>query len=60
MSSTKKVERLNHSDNYRRIGELWVSKPERGPKEQASIFALNEIVQDPNRERGFGVSKGAD
>ncbi|MGH9444351.1 MAG: helix-turn-helix transcriptional regulator [Terriglobia bacterium] len=43
----EKVSRINHSDNYRRVGELWLSRNERTEKEDAIIHTLDSIVETP-------------
>lgn len=42
----EKVNRLDHADNYRRIGDLWLSV-NRSPKEEALIYALDTVIQAP-------------
>ena len=43
----EKVNRLDHADNYRRIGELWVSSGHRTAKEEALIYTLDTLIQAP-------------
>jgi len=43
----EKVNRLNHADNYRRIGDLWLSRDYRTRKEEALIYTLDMVVQAP-------------
>ncbi len=43
----EKVNRLVHADNYRRIGELWLSRDYRSHKEEALIYSLDKLVEAP-------------
>ena len=43
----EKVNRLVHADNYRRIGELWLSRDHRSPKEESLIYTLDRVIQAP-------------
>jgi hypothetical protein len=43
----EKVERLNHADNYRRIGEVWTSAPGKTEKEEALVHTLDRVIQAP-------------
>ncbi len=43
----EKVNRLNHADNYRRVGELWLMKGDKSHKEEALVHTFDEIVQSP-------------
>jgi len=43
----EKVNRLNHADNYRRVGELWLMRGGKSHKEEALVHTLDEIVQSP-------------
>ena len=43
----EKVNRLIHAENYRRIGELWLSRDQRSPKEEALIYTLDRVIQSP-------------
>jgi hypothetical protein len=43
----EKVNRLNHADNYRRVGELWLNRSCRTPKEEALIYTIDQVVQAP-------------
>jgi hypothetical protein len=43
----EKVSRLDHSDNYRRIGELWLSRNHRTHKEEAIIHTLDAVIDAP-------------
>ena len=43
----EKVNRLNHADNYRRIGELWADGDQRSPKEGSLIHTLDTIIELP-------------
>lgn len=43
----EKVSRLDHSDNYRRIGELWLSEKHRTHKERAIIHTLDSVIDAP-------------
>ena len=44
----EKVERLNHSENYRRIGIQWSTAKQRTPKEKALIYTLDRVVEHPS------------
>lgn len=43
----EKVNRLDHADNYRRIGELWLHGEDKSHKEEALIYTFDEVVQEP-------------
>lgn len=43
----EKVSRINHADNYQRLGELWLHHDTRTPKEEALIYTLDEVVKAP-------------
>lgn len=43
----EKVSRLDHSDNYRRVGDLWLSRTRRTHKEQAIIHTLDSLIESP-------------
>src|ERR1700733_8076008 len=43
----EKISRLDHSDNYRRLGELWLSRDHRTHKEEAIIHTLDAIIEAP-------------
>jgi len=43
----EKVQRVLHADNYRRIGELWLSREHRTPKEEALIETLDSVIERP-------------
>jgi len=43
----EKVNRLNHADNYRRVGELWLAGDNKSRKEEALIHTFDEVVQSP-------------
>jgi predicted DNA-binding transcriptional regulator AlpA len=43
----EKVSRIDHSDNYRRVGELWLLRSERTQKEDAIIHTLDSIIEMP-------------
>lgn len=43
----EKVSRLDHSDNYRRVGELWLSRGDRTHKEEAIIYTLDSVIESP-------------
>jgi hypothetical protein len=43
----EKISRLDHSDNYRRIGELWLSRNHRTHKEEAIIHTLDAVIEAP-------------
>lgn len=43
----EKVSRLDHSDNYRRMGEIWLSRGERTHKEEAIIHTLDSMIEAP-------------
>lgn len=43
----EKVNRLNHADNYRRVGELWLIGDNRSHKEEALIYTLDKVIHAP-------------
>lgn len=43
----EKISRLDHSDNYRRVGELWLSREHRTHKEEAIIHTLDQVIEIP-------------
>lgn len=43
----EKVSRLDHSDNYRRMGEIWLSRGGRTHKEEALIHTLDSLIEVP-------------
>jgi hypothetical protein len=43
----EKVERLNHAENYRRVGDLWLVGKDHSQKEEAIIHALDQVVSSP-------------
>ena len=43
----EKIERLNHADNYKRIGELWVNSNTKTAKEEGLIYTLDQVVERP-------------
>jgi len=43
----EKVQRVVHADNYRRIGELWLTRDYRTPKEEALIDVLDRVIERP-------------
>ena len=43
----EKVNRLNHADNYQRIGELWLTRDHRSHKEEALVHTFDKVVQSP-------------
>lgn len=43
----EKVQRLDHSANYRRLGESWSAAKNRSAKEQALVHALDTIIESP-------------
>jgi hypothetical protein len=43
----EKVNRLNHADNYKRVGELWLMRGGKSHKEDALVHTFDEIVQSP-------------
>ncbi len=43
----EKVSRLDHSDNYRRMGEIWLSRNSRTHKEDAIIHTLDSLIEVP-------------
>lgn len=43
----EKVSRIDHSDHYRRVGELWLSRSHRTSKEEAIIHTLDAIIDAP-------------
>lgn len=43
----EKVQRVIHSENYRRIGELWLQREYRTPKEEALIYTLDKVIDRP-------------
>lgn len=43
----EKVSRIDHSDNYRRVGELWLSRDHRTHKEEAIIHTLDAVIDAP-------------
>jgi predicted DNA-binding transcriptional regulator AlpA len=43
----EKVQRVVHADNYRRIGELWLTRDYRTPKEEALIDTLDRVIERP-------------
>jgi predicted DNA-binding transcriptional regulator AlpA len=43
----EKVNRLNHADNYGRLGEIWLGETNRSQKEQALIYTLDQVIQAP-------------
>jgi hypothetical protein len=43
----EKVQRLDHSANYRRLGESWSVAKNRSAKEQALVHALDAIIEAP-------------
>jgi hypothetical protein len=43
----EKVSRLDHSDNYRRMGEIWLSRGGRTHKEEAIIHTLDSVIETP-------------
>ena len=44
----EKIERLNHSENYQRIGARWLAAQQRTPKEKALIYTLDRVVEQPS------------
>lgn len=47
----EKIERLNHSENYQRIGAQWSATKQRTPKEEALIYTLERVVEQPSAIR---------
>lgn len=45
----EKIERINHPENYRRIGDLWLHQS-RTHKEEALIRMLDAVVEQPAQE----------
>lgn len=43
----EKVQRLDHSANYKRLGESWAAAKGRSEKEQALVHALDTIIDAP-------------
>jgi hypothetical protein len=43
----EKVHRVQHAENYRLIGELWLTRQHRTPKEDALISTLDKIIDHP-------------
>lgn len=43
----EKIERIDHADNYRRLGSLWVSKTDKTEKEEALVHTLDVVVERP-------------
>lgn len=43
----EKTSRIDHSDNYGRVGELWLLRSHRTPKEQAIIHTLDAVIDSP-------------
>jgi len=54
----EKVERLNHGENYRRIGELWLANTHRTDKEDALIQTMETVIQTPTEYRQLGALHG--
>ena len=54
----EKVSRLDHSDNYRRVGEIWLSRSERTAKEEALIHTLDSVVEGPREIGQLDVLRG--
>ncbi len=54
----EKVNRLNHADNYRRIGELWLTRDHRTHKEEALIHTLERVVQVPTEIDAIDALRG--
>jgi hypothetical protein len=51
----EKVNRLNHADNYRRIGDLWLAGDDKTHKEEALIYTFDEVVQSPQEIAKIGA-----
>lgn len=47
----EKIERLNHAENYKRVGDLWLANNRRTVKEEAIIYTLDEVVRGPTDPR---------
>ena len=45
----EKVNRLNHADNYERIGNSWLKNQNRSPKEESLILTLDTLIQTPTQ-----------
>jgi hypothetical protein len=43
----EKVERIDFAENYRRVGELWLTDKGKTPKEEAMIHTLDVLVKTP-------------
>ena len=43
----EKIERLDHAENYRRLGSLWVAERNKTSKEEALIHTLDRVVERP-------------
>lgn len=44
----EKIERLDHSANYERIGTQWSNAKQRTAREKALIYALDRVVERPS------------
>ena len=51
----EKVNRLNHADNYQRVGELWLARDQRSHKEEALVHTFDKVVQSPVDVRTIDV-----
>lgn len=56
----EKVNRLNHADNYQRVGELWLTRDHRSHKEEALVHTFDKVVQSPMEVAKLDVLRDLD